>query len=196
MDKRGGAETVMDTAPPPDYDEGAAYGSSASTHTSYPPPPQQGAHTQGVGQQRGAEVVRIPPVNPGRVSSGFTQAVPGRLAQVSRRAIDPETWTRFIRELNAVVARVPSTLVSGAADFWLVSLVTLGMSRQGCDRYEAHVFNRAMALVECYNRAEFAAWGITVRLRVVPPPDWSSVHSDGSHHVRPRPSLELTAEQS
>ncbi|KAJ2701053.1 hypothetical protein H4R19_005435 [Coemansia spiralis] len=79
-----------------------------------------------------------------------------------------------------------------AADFWLVSLVTLGLSRQACDRYEARVLDRAMELVERYNRAEFAAWGIVARLHVVAPPAYTS--SRRSHDGHSSPRLRLTLE--
>ncbi|KAJ2026809.1 hypothetical protein IWW57_002914, partial [Coemansia sp. S610] len=53
------------------------------------------------------------------------------------------------------------------SDFWLVHVVTLGMAGHARNMLQSKAEGRAAVVVEKYNRAEFAAWGIRVHFDVV-----------------------------
>ncbi|KAJ2186072.1 hypothetical protein EV181_003515, partial [Coemansia sp. RSA 532] len=83
------------------------------------------------------------------------------------RSVDAVKWTQFVQELNGVLAKMPGSLVNNVADFCIINMATLGMVSHVRDMYNDHVFNRAMQVVEKYNRIDFTQFGISARLRVI-----------------------------
>ncbi|KAJ2317312.1 hypothetical protein IWW52_003193 [Coemansia sp. RSA 2704] len=104
--------------------------------------------------------IRLRLINPSRPQSGFSRATPERLHALARRPINTNKWTLFIEELNAALEKVPGSLANNVADFWVVSLVTLGMSAHARDMYADRQYNKVSEVVEKYNRAEFTEYGI------------------------------------
>ncbi|KAJ2403047.1 hypothetical protein GGI23_000266 [Coemansia sp. RSA 2559] len=158
---------------------------------------QQGAYPQqqgGYPQQQGGGVapppssISIPLINPKSISSGFTQSMPEGLYMLARRpnTIKRDKWSEFIRQLNEQLAKSPGSVTQGITDHWIVNLVTLGVAGMTRDMYKSRVQTKSMELVECYNRAEFAEWGIRVLLDAIdtagdhPPED--AAHKAGGLH--------------
>ncbi|KAJ1828779.1 hypothetical protein LPJ56_000878 [Coemansia sp. RSA 2599] len=123
----------------------------------YPPPPPQPT-----------PAIRLALLNPRKLSSGFSQSQPSQLAQLATSPIDPTTWTNFITEINETLHKAPGTLLKGVTNFWLVNLVSLGMSSHLREMYRSRVEAKAVDVIERYNRTVFASWGIRASFDVVP----------------------------
>ncbi|KAJ1931339.1 hypothetical protein FBU59_006744 [Linderina macrospora] len=108
--------------------------------------------------------VRLSLLNPRNIPSGFTLAVPDALRVLSSRQFDAEQWTRFVRELNAVLSKAPGTIAKEVTDFWLVSLITLGAASTSTKIYAKRIRQKALETVERWNRVDLAQMGLHVRL--------------------------------
>ncbi|KAI8319647.1 hypothetical protein GQ54DRAFT_30453 [Martensiomyces pterosporus] len=121
------------------------------------------------------EPVHIWLTNPRRVSSGFTMAIPARLRTLVAAAtehstseqFDSEEWTKFIREMNAVLAKAPGILVSEVCSSWLANAVTLGLATFTKNMIHSRVESKAVEVMENWNRSVFAQWRVAVRFEVV-----------------------------
>ncbi|KAJ2719046.1 hypothetical protein GGI07_005454 [Coemansia sp. Benny D115] len=167
--------------PPPQqqypYQQYSAPGSSAPYHI-YPQgqgqgtgagnTPHYGAPHYGVPHYGAPPEIRLYLLNPQQISSGFTTVMPPSLSALAQTAPDSSRWTAFISELNQALRRAPGALTTGVAGHWLINLVTLGMSSHGCEMHRSLVENKAAAILERYNRVEFAQWGIRAHFDVVP----------------------------
>ncbi|KAJ2854900.1 hypothetical protein J3B02_002451 [Coemansia erecta] len=112
--------------------------------------------------------IRLALLNPRKLSSGFSITQPSTLAQLASNPIDSATWTRFITEVNDTLHKAPGTLAKGVTNFWLVSLVTLGMSSHFREMYRSRVEAKAVDVLERYNQTVFASWGIRATFDIVP----------------------------
>ncbi|KAJ2065301.1 hypothetical protein GGI17_000353 [Coemansia sp. S146] len=106
-------------------------------------------------------------LNPRMISSGFTMVMPDGLHRLAPRPVDPAKWTLFMQELNETLRKAPGTITQEVTDFWLVHVATLGIAGHARNMFQSRVEGKAAAIVERYNRAEFAAWGIRVHFDVV-----------------------------
>ncbi|KAJ2879939.1 hypothetical protein H4R27_005019 [Coemansia aciculifera] len=106
-------------------------------------------------------------LNPRMISSGFTAVMPDGLHRLAPRPVDPAKWTLFMQELNDTLRKAPGTITQEVTDFWLVHVATLGIAGHARNMFQSRVEGKAAAIVERYNRAEFAAWGIRVHFDVV-----------------------------
>ncbi|KAJ2237937.1 hypothetical protein H4R99_000658 [Coemansia sp. RSA 1722] len=130
---------------------------------SYMPPPQQ--------QQQNShpiQPIRLALLNPRQLSSGFPLTQPSSLNHMCTTPISSNVWSGFITELNEVLHKAPGTLAKGVTNFWLVSLVSLGMSGHLREMYQSRVEGKATDIVERYNRTSFATLGIKAVFDVVP----------------------------
>ncbi|KAJ2745635.1 hypothetical protein GGI20_002018 [Coemansia sp. BCRC 34301] len=107
-------------------------------------------------------------LNPRLISSGFTMSMPDGLHRLAPRAVDATKWTAFMQELNDVLHKAPGSVVQEISDFWLVHAVTLGLAWHARNMFQTRIEGKAAAVIERYNRAEFAAWGIRVHFDIVP----------------------------
>ncbi|KAJ2247382.1 hypothetical protein GGI13_005065 [Coemansia sp. RSA 455] len=106
-------------------------------------------------------------LNPRMISSGFTMVMPDGVHRLAPRPVDPAKWTLFMQELNDTLRKAPGTIAQEVSDFWLVNLATLGMAGHARNMFQSRVEGKAAAIVEKYNRAEFATWGIRVHFDVI-----------------------------
>ncbi|KAJ2303626.1 hypothetical protein IWW55_002830 [Coemansia sp. RSA 2706] len=125
--------------------------------------------------------IRLRLINSSRPQSGFSRATPERLHALARRPINTNKWTLFIEELNAALEKVPGSLANNVADFWVVSLVTLGMSAHARDMYADRQYNKVSEVVEKYNRAEFTEYGIVARFEMTRHEHHDSCEHSGNH---------------
>ncbi|KAJ2492603.1 hypothetical protein IWW37_001358 [Coemansia sp. RSA 2050] len=170
----------------------AAYPPNAYPPASYQPPPMSPPpmspppmssppydgpyHVQQPQQPslRPSEPICLTLLNPRMVSSGFSMVMPESLHRLAPRPVDPAKWTLFMQELNDALRKAPGTITKEISDFWLVHVVTLGMAGHARNMLQSKAEGKAAVIVEKFNRAEFAAWGIRVHFDVV------SMVDDGS----------------
>ncbi|KAJ2711271.1 hypothetical protein H4R23_006408, partial [Coemansia sp. Cherry 401B] len=137
---------------PPSYSQN--FGSNYSLHSS-----NSGSNAAPAGP------IRLRLINPSRPQSGFSQAMPERLHALARRPIDRAKWSDFMKELNDTLAKAPGSFTNGLSKYWITQVATLGVSGLASNLYADRVLNQAMEVVEKYNRAEFAEYGIVAHLR-------------------------------
>ncbi|KAJ2831008.1 hypothetical protein FBU31_002367 [Coemansia sp. 'formosensis'] len=133
-------------------------------------PPQQYQSQQYQSQQPSSpldEPICLTLLNPRMISSGFTMVMPDGLHRLAPRPIDSTKWTMFMQELNDTLRKAPGTITHEVSGFWLVHIATLGIAGHARNMYQSRVEGKAAAIVEKYNRAEFASWGIRVHFEVV-----------------------------
>ncbi|KAJ2636500.1 hypothetical protein GGF40_002958 [Coemansia sp. RSA 1286] len=130
----------------------------------YMPPPQQQQHSH----PHPIQPIRLALLNPRQLSSGFPLTQPSSLNHMCTTPISSNVWSGFITELNEVLHKAPGTLAKGVTNFWLVSLVSLGMSGHLREMYQSRVEGKATDIVERYNRTSFATLGIKAVFDVVP----------------------------
>ncbi|KAJ2216937.1 hypothetical protein EV179_000972 [Coemansia sp. RSA 487] len=149
--------------------------------TAPPPPPPAGGPPP-------PSSIRLPLINPHSISSGFTISMPEGLYMLARRpnAINKDKWLEFIRQLNEQLTKSPGSLTQGITEHWVINLATLGVAGMARDMYKSRVQTKAMELVECYNRAEFASWGIRVLLDALDTNETASAVYHGDHSGRRR----------
>ncbi|KAJ2212797.1 hypothetical protein IW140_005662 [Coemansia sp. RSA 1813] len=130
----------------------------------------------------------LPLINPRSISSGFTITMPEGLYLLARRpnAINKDMWVEFIRKLNEQLEKSPGSITRGITDHWIIALATLGVAGMARDMIKSKVQSKAMELVECYNRAEFASWGIRVLLDVLDTDEKAPVKYHSTHSIRRR----------
>ncbi|KAJ2780772.1 hypothetical protein GGI15_003423 [Coemansia interrupta] len=145
---------------------------------SFQPPQQQHQFQQ---QQQGTppvQNIRLKLINPRQL--GFSALAPQTLRQLAPSATEA-TWSQFISEINEQLHHAPGALAKGVTNFWLVNLVTLGLSSHAREMYRSRVESKAAVIVERYNATVFGGWGIRVGFDGVPlraPQSGSSSHAE------------------
>ncbi|KAJ1952889.1 hypothetical protein EC988_003313, partial [Linderina pennispora] len=97
----------------PPYTDEAAFEDTAAAAS--PPVPAQIVAPPAVDIR--PQPVRLSLINPHNISSGFTLAIPDALRVLPSRQFDAERWTRFVRELNAVLSKAPGTIAKEVTEF-------------------------------------------------------------------------------
>ncbi|KAJ2658441.1 hypothetical protein IWW48_004021 [Coemansia sp. RSA 1200] len=129
-------------------------------------------HHAGAGNPPPPTSIRLQLINPKSIPSGFTVVMPEGIYVLARRPnkIDKEKWGEFIRQLNEELAKSPGSLAHSVSTHWIVNLATLGVASIAREALKSKALNKSLKLAECYNRAEFATWGIRVTVDVTVDP--------------------------
>ncbi|KAJ2828325.1 hypothetical protein IWW50_001441 [Coemansia erecta] len=192
--------------PPPSFQQQQPY-PPLNSNGGYPPQPQQQLHSDGYPFQQQQQFygsayeppplapIHLPLVNPQRILSGFSLAIPERMHALARHPIDASKWTQFVQELNDELRKAPGSLAKNVANFWLANLVTLGIASHAFDFFKDRVINHAMEVVEKHNRVEFARCGIHVQLVVIRGADDEAGSSSNGNQMRGEGSLESECRQ-
>eukprot|EP00123_Amoebidium_parasiticum_P015881 comp23191_c0_seq1/m.37620 comp23191_c0_seq1/g.37620 ORF comp23191_c0_seq1/g.37620 comp23191_c0_seq1/m.37620 type:complete len:278 (-) comp23191_c0_seq1:478-1311(-) len=79
--------------------------------------------------------------------------------------VSEATWQHFCKDVDAVVGEAPGKLVSFAAEFWAVNLVTLGTSHHLKRHMEKTVEEKLAEKIEEWNTHTFRPRGVVVEFQ-------------------------------